>query len=411
MFDLTTNTGQTVINDLNPETIAFLNRSRDALKGHDRRIFMAGVVDILGPGGQWLAETILKWNRVTIRKGTRELKSGFNCVDNFSARGRKPVEKHLPNLLDDIKDIVEPVSQVDPTFRTGNLYCPLTAKEVRKRLIEQKGYDPDQLPTQRTIRNKLNELDFRPEKVAKSKPKKKIEETDAIFENVHTATNLADEFDGVVRISIDCKAVVKIGDFSRGGYNRQGDRAFDHDFAPEAVLKLFGIHIPSTGENHFFFTQGNVTADFMFDSIQQIWRQLQIQHDPHTLLINADNGPENSGLRSQYIKRAVDFAMDNQVDIQMAYYPPYHSKYNPIERVWGVLENHWRGELLTSIDKALALARTMTWKGIHPVVHLVKGIYEKGVKLGKKAMAEYEKLIERKAGLEKWSIFIPGFIS
>jgi hypothetical protein len=91
----------------------------------------------------------------------------------------------------------------------------------------------------------------------------------------------------------------------------------------------------------------------------------------------------------------------------LAYYPPYHSKYNPIERVWGVLENHWNGELLESVEKALGLARTMTYKGIHPVVQLVKGTYQTGVKLTKKAMKFYEDMIERLPGLEKWFVTIP----
>ena len=59
-------------------------------------------------------------------------------------------------------------------------------------------------------------------------------------------------------------------------------------------------------------------------------------HCPSTLVINADNGPENSGSRSQWLKRLVQFSARFGVKVQLAYYPPYHSKYNPIERVFGV---------------------------------------------------------------------------
>ena len=79
----------------------------------------------------------------TIIKGTKELESGFDCIDNFSGRGRHPIEKKLENLLEDITQIVSPVSQCHPTFRSTELYSPLTAEEVYRRLIEDKNYRLD----------------------------------------------------------------------------------------------------------------------------------------------------------------------------------------------------------------------------------------------------------------------------
>jgi len=109
-----------------------------ALKGSDRRLFMARIVKALGKGGQRRAEAELGWNRRTVRKGSRELEGGFRCYDNFSARGRKPAEVHLPDLLADIKAIAEAASQTDPTFKTTRLYLRLSAAEVRKQLSEKK---------------------------------------------------------------------------------------------------------------------------------------------------------------------------------------------------------------------------------------------------------------------------------
>jgi hypothetical protein len=134
---------------------------------------MAKVVQMMGKGGQFRAERELGWDRKTIRKGTRELTSGFDCIENYSGRGRHRAEHYLPDLLDDIRQIVNPVSQCDPTFRTTDLYSPLTAKEVSRRLIETGKYTDDQLPTVRTINTKLNQLGYRMKKVAKCKPKKK----------------------------------------------------------------------------------------------------------------------------------------------------------------------------------------------------------------------------------------------
>lgn len=137
------------------------------LKGSERRLFMAQVVKALGRGGQRQAEAELGWHRRTIRKGMNELESGIVCCDNYSARGRKPAEHHLPKLLDDIKAIAEAESQTDPTFQTTRLYIRLSAAEVRKQLIEQKGYNDDQLPSAETIRTKLNGLGYHLKKVKK----------------------------------------------------------------------------------------------------------------------------------------------------------------------------------------------------------------------------------------------------
>ena len=143
------------------------------LKGSARRVFMARTVKELGPGGQRRAEREFGWSRVIIRKGTRELESGIPIQDNFSARGRKRAEEHLPNLLIDIQAIVDSQSQSDPQFRSTRLYTRLSAAEVRRQLIAQKGYTDAALPTAETIATKLNALGYFPKKVAKTHPQKK----------------------------------------------------------------------------------------------------------------------------------------------------------------------------------------------------------------------------------------------
>jgi hypothetical protein len=143
-----------------------------SLKGSARRLFMARTVKELGPGGQQRAARELQWGRMTIRKGMHELDSGVMCVDAFALRGRKRVEAHLPNLLIDIQAIVDSQSQADPQFRSNRLYTRLTAAEVRRQLIAQKGYLDAALPTAETIGTKLNDLGYYPQKVAKSQPKK-----------------------------------------------------------------------------------------------------------------------------------------------------------------------------------------------------------------------------------------------
>ena len=159
--------------ELTTSVKSLLIETAKALKGSARRLFMARTVKELGTGGQRRAERELGWGRMTMRKGTHELESGFTCLDAFSARGRKRVEAHLPHLLPDIRAIVDSQSQADPQFRTNRLYTRLSAAEVRRQLIVQKGYTDAELPTVPTITAKLNALGYYPKKVAKSQPQKK----------------------------------------------------------------------------------------------------------------------------------------------------------------------------------------------------------------------------------------------
>jgi hypothetical protein len=121
--------------------------------------------------------------------------------------------------------------------------------------------------------------------------------------------------------------------------------------------------------------------------------------------LKVDNGSESSGVRTQFLKRMVDFADSTGKTIQLLYFPPYHSKYNPIERCWGILEQHWNGALLTDVETMLAWAQSMTWKGIHPI-ELSHQTYDKGISLTKKAMRQIEKRLERDPLLPKWDILI-----
>jgi hypothetical protein len=153
---------------------SLLTETAKSLKGYERRRFMARTVRELGTGGQRLAEKELRWNRNLIRKGTREIESGIICIDAFKARGRKRVETRLPALLEDIKSIVDGQSQIDPSFKSNRLYTRVSVTQVRLQLIEQKGYKSEELPSEETIRSRLNYLGYYPRKVAKTRPQKKF---------------------------------------------------------------------------------------------------------------------------------------------------------------------------------------------------------------------------------------------
>jgi hypothetical protein len=159
--------------DLAPEVVDLIRRTADTFPwGPARRRYMADTVETLGLG-QRQSCLLFGWGRDTLRKAMHERRTGVTCQDATCLRGRKPIEAHLPHLLEDIKDIVKDHTQADPTFRTTRLYCRLTAPEVRRQLIDHKGYTDDQLPSLQTITTKLNDLGFHLGKVRKCLPKKK----------------------------------------------------------------------------------------------------------------------------------------------------------------------------------------------------------------------------------------------
>ena len=212
----------------------------------------------------------------------------------------------------------------------------------------------------------------------------------------------------VRRLSIDCKATVKIGEVSRGGLTRGDHRACDHDLGLTEKYTPCGIVDEDTAQLHLTFGSSYKTSDFIVDALASWWATLEEREQVAMarLQIKMDNGPESSGRRTQFLNRMVEFCDRIGKPIHLLYYPPYHSKYNPIERCWGILELHWNGTKLVDVETMLAWAKSMTWKGIHPIVELSQKVYQKGVTLGKKAMRAVEARLERHPELPTWDILI-----
>ncbi len=207
------------------DIVATIRDAANGLRGRQKRAFQARVaVDYLG-GSARRAETVFGWGREAVQKGLLE-RQGTPAISEISvdpsvkAPGRPKTEDRLPQLEADIRSLVEPHSQVDPKFQSAFAYTRMTAASVRQALIKRMGYKPRDLPGKRTLRRILNRLGYRLQRVQKTKPVKKIKETDAIFGNVERANREADEDPACLRISIDSKAKVKIGEFSRGGRAR-----------------------------------------------------------------------------------------------------------------------------------------------------------------------------------------------
>lgn len=162
----------------------------------------------------------------------------------------------------------------------------------------------------------------------------------------------------------------------------------------------------ATGALTLFFGSKE-TSDFWVDALQQWWLQVRDGLGPlKRLVIYLDNGPHNSGRRRQFLKRLIAFVDWSGLEIRLVYYPPYHSKYNPIERCWSALEQKWGGALLNGLKVILQQALRMTWCGQQPTVKRLEGDYPEQATVANKEWKEYEARLERSPSLPKYDIVI-----
>ena len=196
---------------------SLLRQGADRLKGHERRLFMAEVTLKLCDGNPRKAERRFNWGRETVAKGLHELQQGVRCLENFVARGRPRLEVKTPQLAQDIRAIVEPHTQADPELKSARRYCNLSAADVLEAL-QRKGYTKENLPSERSMRDILNRMNYRLKRIQKGKPLKKTAQTNAIFANVKAVKQEIKRPD-TLEISVDTKAKVNEGDYARGGKN------------------------------------------------------------------------------------------------------------------------------------------------------------------------------------------------
>ena len=281
---------------------------------------------------------------------------------------------------------------------------------VKDYLVAQKGYATTDFG-QGTLNNILNRCGYTLKKVRKNLPLKRIAQTDAIFENIarHRKRNAA----GVLKLSLDVKDKVKVGQLSRKGYCRSREvvQALDKDQHWDSLLVPLGILQIDTGQSSVVLGNSYETSDFIVDGLEK-WYELHKNQltDYHTLELYLDNGPAVNSSRTQFINRIMEFACITGLKIHLLYYPPYHSKYNPIERVWAALENYWNGTLLTSVNNVINTIQNMSWKKITPLVVFIDKVYKKGIKLSPQQMQQREQYLDRSQTLPKWDVWIePSF--
>lgn len=326
-------------------------------------------------------------------------------------RGRKKIEEKHPEIINQIKTICENFEHVDKSLQDRIIYIDITLSGIKDKLKSVYGYSEKECPCENTIRRILiTKLNYKITTVKKSRVYKKIPETDDIFDNVKKKKEeLKFSDNNVIGISIDDKTSKYIGRLSGGGKAWVQRYGLDHDTNPTYIVKPFGILDQKTKETFVYCTTSNSTAEYKVNCIEEyLIKKLNENPQIHKLMLFLDNGPENSSSRKLWMDRLIQLSIKYNIEIELVYYPPYHSKYNPIEHFWGVLQRHWNGLIIDNLEKLIGVINSCTFDGVYATGILKTEKYDKGVSVDKK---KFQKLLEKhvyypKESIKKWSLII-----
>ena len=340
----------------------------------------------------------------------------INVIMSFigivETRGRKKFEVKHPNIVFDIEKICQNTKNIDKSLKDEIYYTDVNLRYIREKLqSEEYNYTGKDCPCITTISRIMREkLGYKPTKVKKCLVYKRIKETDDIFKNVFAKMEKMKNNVNIVAISIDDKVAKCIGKLSALGYSWLIKLACDHDTNPDCIVKPFGIMDIKEKIVHVFCTLCSSTANFKVDCIEEfIIQKLKINPHIEKLMIFLDNGPENSSRRKLWMMRIIKLAIKYNIIIELVYYPPYHSKYNLIEHFWGVLQKHWSGMIIDSLEKLIGAINSTKWAGVNAIGYLRdQKVYTKGEKVDE---AELNDLIGKHVSypnenIKTWSLIV-----
>ena len=379
--------------------------------GIDKDMAIGALVTDLGNRSISAVSKILGISRWKIKKCFLQFNEGVIQL-SFEFRGRKSIEEKYPNLKQDIEKVIEKYKRVSSDFKSETIFISINPKSIISELVTSYNY-PEKFACYNTISRVLNSLNCKPQKISKSEVLFKVPETNDIFENVNNAMESALATDDkTLVISIDDKATKKIGNLSDNGKPWTKEKALDHDTHFDYSMKPFGILDLKTNETFVTCTPYSSTAEFKVNCIEKYLQYKVVNNHIEKLIIFLDNGPENSGRRKLWLKKLVEISIKSKIIIELVYYPPYHSKYNKIERFWARLQMFWNKIIMDTKDKLLDCLNKVTWNGIKCRGEISDIEYQKGITISDCDMENnINPHIIREKGLENYSITITPWIS
>jgi len=358
----------------------------DHLSEKDRRLYAAVEARKLARGGQSYLAQVLGCARQTVRRGLVELLHPERLPAAGHIRhpggGRKRILATQPELEEQFVQVLQEHTAGDPMkadIKWTNLTPPQIVQHLQAEEVEASAYIVKQL---------LEKHDYVQRQAQKQLSTGDCADRDTQFQNISRLKALYQAL-GYPIISIDTKKKEALGNLYREGrlYTTEVIQVFDHDFAhlTEGVVIPYTIYDLTQNKAYVYLGTSKDTAEFVCDCLRHWWThygRLLYAQAP-SLLALADCGGSNS-YRHYIFKQKLQALVDDLgVEIRMAHYPPYCSKWNPVEhRVFPHMTRAMQGVVFTSHILVKELVETTSTKtGLQVIAHIVSKVYETGQKV------------------------------
>lgn len=376
----------------------------NTLSEKDKRRYAAVEAKKLGHGGIRYISELLGCDEKTIMRGLKDLSS--NPSHEFHIRKKGSGRKRALDIINRIDDVF---LEVLKDHTAGNpmkedlFWTNLTQKEISERMKE-KGINISVT----VVKQLLKKHGYVKRKQQKKKTMKSSEGRDEQFRKIRKLRKVYEKTDNPI-ISIDAKKKEQIGNFYREGtvYAQEPIQTYDHDFndVSEGVVIPYGIYDIKKNTGFVNIGTSHDTSEFACDSMLSWWEETGMKNYPNanSILVLCDGGGSNSSSRYLFKEALQKLVNEINMEIRIAHYPPYCSKYNPIEhRMFPHITQACKGVVFKSVDLVKKLIeKAKTSKGLKVVANVMNKVYETGKKV-KKEFKENMKIMFDKI-LPKWN--------
>ena len=359
----------------------------------------------LGHGGISYISSLLGISERTISRGIEEIKIGSDRIRRVGG-GRPGLASFFTEaLLQSFECLRSLYGGGDP--QTGVYWTYLSIREIVFHLT-QEGFKV----TRKLVKKLLKHYKIGRRKIAKVETMKTVEGRNEQFEKINALpTEYASK--GFAILSMDVKKKEYLGNFYRPGhhYCTQAKTSYDHDYSSFALGKMVphGIDDLERKEGYLHLGSSADTAEFATDCLRNWWlKHGQFYYKPtNPILIICDGGGSN-GSRNRLFKQQLQaLASKFNLTIRIAHYPPYCSKYNPIEhQFFPFISRFWQGVKISSVKfaKKLIEQRKKWVDTLQIFTYEVEKQYEKGIKVPKDFLNQCHIVFDQELG--KWNYVV-----
>ena len=385
------------------------------LKERDRRHFIA--CKAAGPEGGSIRAVCKAFgcSPNTISKGIYEL---FNHIVPPDGRQRMPgggakkkTDRH-PEWVAAFNDIVSEHMAGLPQDEDV-VWLDINVPQIRREFL-QRGYDVSEY----IVRQMIKAAGLKRRSFTKSLPLREVEDRDAQFLKIKAARTACIEA-GIPIISVDTKKKENAGNFKRDGqvYCTSSPKALDHDFETFSggTIVPHGIYDMAHNTGYLSIGTSHDTSEFVCENIERVWNSHMKRLYPQAemLVVLCDGGGSNSSRHRIFKQDLMDLADRLGMRILVMHYPPYCSKFNPIEhRLFSQISRSWSGTPLFSIaDACRRAANTVTKKGLKVFAEIVDKVYETKRKVNESFLVRLANQVVFDDSLHNWNYCISPSVS